>query len=246
MKKTRTENHSTSYEITYLEEGLILAEFQSLDFKGLMAMMSEDKEGKTNKTRKKVPRPETLQKREDGRLVIIEDKAASIRITVFKDGVVLYEQGEERTGMALSSCKGLPSDYAIKSKADADIMMNLPWYIPIQIHGGCRADHNNESRNDSEVEFRFESDSFDWDGMPCTPDFVEEIFSRAEEEDRKREYSERLERAWSRLTNAQQEALYLYIVKGMSMRDVGKHIGKSFDSAKDRIYGGLKKLKKYF
>lgn len=102
-------------------------------------------------------------------------------ITVYQPGFFLYTEPGEATACAVWKCPEEIFNYVTDMPiAGQEEILNFPWFMVLAAAGRERVLHNQDSREDSHIDFYFEPGTVGWSTMPHEMDTPETVVLRGE------------------------------------------------------------------
>ena len=190
----------------------------------------------------KLPKAPVLE--ESNEPVLFVNRKDGNTITVFHNGLFIFQRDDRKTVYAIDRIKSLEYRYVDGSSTvinECDFL-DSPCLIPLYIIGDTRLEHNAESVDGYWQEFALENDGNDWSVSSANAD-PEDLIVAAEEN---HELSEKLNEAIATLTKWEQTVIRHRYYENQSARAIAKIYGVSHQAIDKTIDSAKKKIRKIF
>ena len=165
-------------------------------------------------------------------------------ITVFRNGLFIFQRDDRKTVYAIDRIKSLEYRYVDGSSTvinECDFL-DSPCLIPLYIIGDTRLEHNAESVDGYWHEFALENDGNDWSAYDACAN-PEELFVSSEEND---ELHEKLKSAINSLSKRQQTVFRLHYYEGMSSKKIAEKYYISQRAVNKMLRSCEEEIRKFF
>ena len=189
----------------------------------------------------KLPKAPVLE--ESNEPVLFVNRKDGNTITVFHNGLFIFQRDDRKTVYAIDRIKSLEYRYVDGSSTvinECDFL-DSPCLIPLYIIGDTRLEHNAESVDGYWQEFALENDGNDWSAYDAYAN-PEDAFIATEEGKNTHNI---LQKAFSTLTKREQEIINLYYFKNVPGNKIADELGISFQAVYQTIENAKKKMKKF-
>lgn len=184
----------------------------------------------------------------EGAEVLLKEVSEEATITVYKNGYLLYEIGDEYTVYTVRRCGKMTYRFqdGTKSTIDSREYDHLPWQTVVSLICNERLDVNRQERESEKSEFHLNGDGTDWcDKLSVRPEWEVQEEEEEYEAERQRQLTS-LREAMKSLTPRQLQVVSLYYsVSGMTEKRVAEELGDITQQGVHNILAqALKKMKK--
>lgn len=180
--------------------------------------------------------------------VLVTKDGGDFKITVYKSGHFVYEEGEHTTVFAVDRCARYVDPVDLSRKLiPYDKIKDLDWYIPLMMFGMSRMEINRNRQHQEHEAFSLRNDGSDYSVFDGSLD------DKFQEEEEKREYEakmsarkENLDSVMGNLTKVQRTCINESYYAKKTRTQIGKELGVSQQAVSKNIDAGLKKARKKF
>ena len=188
----------------------------------------------------KLPVPLTLE--QDPPDILFRHENGDMAITVFTNGLYLYQRDRRRTVFAVDRCKQLIYRYQ-----DDEVRIipeskfsDGPCLIPLFLKGDERLNHNMEAYEEYQQAFSLSRDGDDWNESVQVKSVEEDFFDGLEEFEKEA----RVQNALERLSERQQQILHMYFVNGLKQEQIAGILHISQPGVQKNINAALQLLRR--
>ena len=188
----------------------------------------------------KLPAPLVLE--QDPPEILFRHENGDMAITVFTNGLYLYQRDRRRTVFAVDRCKQLVYKYQ-----DDEIRIipesrfsDGPCLIPLFMMGDERLNHNLDSYEEYWQEFSLNNDGSDWNTSARSQSEEEKFIHRLEDY----EQETKLQAGLDQLTERQRQILHMYFVNGFSQSRIAYILNLSQPTVKEHLDSAMKSLRR--
>ena len=182
----------------------------------------------------------------DSPVIASEKMKDEIEATAFRNGYVLYQNGNRATVFSLTDCRRayvetdqMGTEYALPFEVFAD----QPWQVRALMEGERRLVHNSNNRRRYVTEISY--DAFP-EGGPClTDERLDPLLMLCEREEKEEEL-EKLYDCLETLTEKQRFILIECVVKGRKHMDVAKEMETSRENVSKSLRRSMARLRNSF
>ena len=191
--------------------------------------------------------PTVLALMESDSLVIAsETMKDGIEATAFRNGYVIYQNGDRATVFSLADCRSAyveEDQTGMEHALPFDVFADQPWQIRVLMEGERRLVHNSNNRRRYVSEISY--DGFAEGGYCMMDDRMDPIRMLCEKEAREEEL-EKLYDCLEALTETQRFILIECVVKGRLQLDVAEEMGTTRENVSKSLRRTLGKLRRSF
>ena len=191
--------------------------------------------------------PSVLMQIDSGSPVVSSEKMGDeIEVTAFKNGYVIYQNGNRATVFPLHKCREyIEKDVTGKEhEVPFEVFAEQPWQIRAFMEGEKRLVHNMNSRRRYAHELSYDAYIEGWDMLSDDGEH-DPLRAMIEEEIRKEEI-EQLHRIMETLTEKQKFVLFQCVVKGRMQIDVANEMGTTRMNVTISLRKSLNKLRDFY
>lgn len=191
--------------------------------------------------------PSVLMQIDSGSPVVSSEKMGDeIEVTAFKNGYVIYQNGNRATVFPLHKCREyIENDVTGKEhEVPFEVFAEQPWQIRAFMEGEKRLVHNMNSRRRYAHELSYDAYIEGWDMLSDDGEH-DPLRAMIEEEIRKEEI-EQLHRIMETLTEKQKFVLFQCVVKGRMQIDVANEMGTTRMNVTISLRKSLNKLRDFY
>ena len=180
-------------------------------------------------------------------MILTEQMAEDAVVTIYGNGYVVYEEGENITVFALHDCE---KDYTDYGEAGApctyryDEFCDQPWQLRLMYECRKRMEHNKANCKAGRT-VSYDAYQEAWDNALSDHGQGNPLEMIIEQESR-REEAEKLHRCLDKLTKRQRQILLMCVVEGMTREEVAEALNIRHQSVTDSVNGALAKLRKMY
>ena len=176
--------------------------------------------------------------------ILFRHENGDMAITVFTNGLYLYQRDRRRTVFAVDRCKQLIYRYQ-----DDEVRIipeskfsDGPCLIPLFLKGDERLNHNMEAYEEYQQAFSLSRDVDDWNESVHVKSVEENFFDTLEEFEKEA----KMQNALEQLTERQRQILRMYFENGLNRRQIAAVLHLSPSSVRDHINAAMENLRKQF
>ena len=176
--------------------------------------------------------------------ILFRHENGDIAITVFTNGLYLYQRNQRRTVFAVDRCKQLIYRYQ-----DDEVRIipesrfsDGPCLIPLFLKGDERLNHNMDAYEEYQQAFSLSRSSGEWNEALHEKSVEDRYFNGLEEFEKEAKVQSALER----LTDRQRQILHMYFVNGLKQEQIASVLHLSQSSVRDHLRAAMQKLRNQF
>ena len=188
----------------------------TMTFKQLSDMLPHIRE-------KVVPRGDSLRSGNVQAVPLFKTVHKGYSLTVYQPGFFLYMEPKEETACAVWRCPHEIFNYVTDLHiAGQDDILHYPWHVALEAAGKERVLHNQDSREDSHIDFHYAPGTMDWSTMPHDMNLPDDILV---DNEARRLYHAIVSNAGKELTPVQRKILHLLYEKEEKQVEIAKRLG---------------------
>ena len=176
--------------------------------------------------------------------ILFRHENGDMAITVFTNGLYLYQRDCRRTVFAVDRCKQLIYRYQ-----DDEVRIipesrfsDGPCLIPLFLKGDERLNHNMDAYEEYQQAFSLSRNVDDWNESVHVKSVEENFFDTLEEFEKEA----KMQNALEQLTERQRQILRMYFENGLNRRQIAAVLHLSPSSVRDHINAAMENLRKQF
>lgn len=179
-------------------------------------------------------------------VVSSEKMGAEIEVTVFRNGFVIYQNGNRATVFPVHKCREyVEKDVTGKEhELPFDVFADQPWQMRAFMEGEKRLVHNMNSRRRYAHEISYDAYIEGWDLL--SDDGENDPLRAILEEEIRKEETEQLHRIVETFTEKQKFVLFQCVVKGRMQMDVANEMGTTRMNVTISLRKSLDKLREIY
>ena len=176
--------------------------------------------------------------------ILFRHENGDMAITVFTNGLYLYQRDRRRTVFAVDRCKQLIYRYQ-----DDEVRIipesrfsDGPCLIPLFLKGDERLNHNMEAYEEYQQAFSLSRNVDDWNESIQVKSVEEDFFDGLEEFEKEA----KMQNALDQLTARQRQILHMYFENGLNRSQIAAVLHLNPSSVRDHINAAMENLRKQF
>lgn len=176
--------------------------------------------------------------------ILFRHENGDMAITVFTNGMYLYQKGCRRTVFAVDRCKQIIYRYQ-----DDEVRIipeskfsDGPCLIPLFLKGDERLNHNMNAYEEYQQAFSLSNNGSDWNEAVQVKSAEENFFDGLEDFEKEAQ----IQNALDRLTERQRQVLHMYFVNGLSQAQIARVLNLDPAAVKRLRDRAMDRLRKHF
>lgn len=167
-------------------------------------------------------------------IVVKEVLSEQVEISVYQNGLVLYQVGNRATVFPLHPCGDYIYDSATShiENIQADFFDNENWYIRLLLEGEDRLAKNQDVRIGKKT-VSYSCIAEDWDALAMEDTFLEKLIER-----------EDIEEILVLLTENQRYVVTRYYLNDVAQKEIAKELGVTNQAVSDMIRKGICRIRR--